>query len=238
MRWKREPGDLDGKEPRRGNQHPTARRRTGPLPRPFRHQARPAARGGQYDVRLGSPSRHLRLQRATATPRPGLSPQYPGPPDALASSDRCDFRRAPGRGTGASGLEAPQRAARRRRRRSRFSRSASFRPRVGPPAGRERLALFRGASPPRHRRWSGLCRSQRETGSPAIRPGTVCTVESHGPRAVDAEQSRLRVPDRGQATIRRCAEVVVAPGPDPRPLSGRAAVQPKLSTYADLQKRS
>jgi hypothetical protein len=40
------------------------------------------------------------------------------------------------------------------------------------------------------------------------------------------------------ATIRRCAEVVVAPGPDPRPLSGRAAVQPKLSTYADLQKRS
>src|SRR5947208_4622277 len=33
----------------------------------------------------------------------------------------------------------------------------------------------------------------------------------------------------GTAAGRR-AEVVVAPGPDPRPLGGRAAVQPKLAT--------
>jgi len=34
----------------------------------------------------------------------------------------------------------------------------------------------------------------------------------------------------GMATIRRCAEVVVAPGPDPRPLGGRTPVQPELAT--------
>src|SRR5262245_50735597 len=34
----------------------------------------------------------------------------------------------------------------------------------------------------------------------------------------------------GMATIRRCAEVVVVPGPDPRPLGGWTAVQPKLAT--------
>ena len=31
-------------------------------------------------------------------------------------------------------------------------------------------------------------------------------------------------------SVRHCAEVVVVPGPDPRPLGGRAAVQPKLAT--------
>src|SRR6266567_6594027 len=35
----------------------------------------------------------------------------------------------------------------------------------------------------------------------------------------------------GIATIRRCAEVVVAPGLDPRPLGGRATVQPELATF-------
>jgi hypothetical protein len=34
----------------------------------------------------------------------------------------------------------------------------------------------------------------------------------------------------GMATILRRAEVVVAPGPDPRPLGGRAAVQQELAT--------
>src|SRR5207237_3201957 len=35
----------------------------------------------------------------------------------------------------------------------------------------------------------------------------------------------------GMATIRRRAEVGVAPGPEPRPLGGRAAVQPELATF-------
>src|SRR6266566_1510484 len=33
------------------------------------------------------------------------------------------------------------------------------------------------------------------------------------------------------ATIRRCAEVVVTPRPDPRPLGGRAAVKPELAAF-------
>src|ERR1700733_12204032 len=34
----------------------------------------------------------------------------------------------------------------------------------------------------------------------------------------------------GMATIRACTEVVVAPGPDPRPLGGGATIQPELAS--------